>query len=79
MKITPKNVIMVLDTETADLSGDVYDVGYTITDKTGTLTQNDMVLKKVCTEFAIFEAEDTNNDFLNILQDSLFFFKSFNV
>ena len=39
MKITPKNVIMVLDTETADLSGDVYDVGYTITDKTGTIVK----------------------------------------
>ena len=30
-----KNVIMVLDTETCDLSGSVYDVGYTITNKKG--------------------------------------------
>jgi hypothetical protein len=37
--ITPKNVILVLDTETADLSGNVYDVGYTITDKTGTIAK----------------------------------------
>lgn len=39
MKMTPKNVILVLDTETADLSGNVYDVGYTITDKTGTIVK----------------------------------------
>jgi len=37
--ITPKNVIMVLDTETADLSGDVYDVGYTIADKNGNIVK----------------------------------------
>ena len=30
-----KKIIMVLDTETADLTGSVYDVGYTITDKRG--------------------------------------------
>ena len=37
--ITPKNVILVLDTETADLTGSVYDVGYTITDKSGTIVK----------------------------------------
>ena len=30
-----KKIIMVLDTETADLTGSVYDVGYTITNKRG--------------------------------------------
>lgn len=33
---------------------------YLITDKTGTLTQNEMILKKVCTEMAIFETDDPN-------------------
>ena len=32
-----KKVIMVLDTETADLTGAVYDVGYTIADKAGNI------------------------------------------
>lgn len=32
---TNKNIIMVLDTETADLSGNVYDVGIVITDRNG--------------------------------------------
>ena len=46
--------------------------GYLITDKTGTLTQNEMLLKKVCTEFAIFEADDDpNNEFNKILQDNI--------
>jgi len=30
-----------------------------------------MVLKKVCTEFAIFEAEDSNKDFENILKENV--------
>lgn len=40
-----KNVFMVLDTETCDLSGSVYDVGYTICDKHGTIykTYNSLV------------------------------------
>jgi len=32
-----KKIIMVLDTETADLTGSVYDIGYTITDKRGNI------------------------------------------
>ena len=32
-----KNTILVLDTETADLNGHVYDVGYTITDRKGNI------------------------------------------
>jgi hypothetical protein len=34
-----KKSILVLDTETADLSGSVYDIGYTITDKKGRIYQ----------------------------------------
>ena len=32
-----KNIILTLDTETADLSGNVYDVGYIIHDKDGNI------------------------------------------
>lgn len=40
-----KKIIMVLDTETADLTGSIYDIGYTITDKQGNiaLTRNWLV------------------------------------
>jgi hypothetical protein len=34
-----KKSILVLDTETADLTGSVYDIGYTITDKKGRIYQ----------------------------------------
>ena len=34
-----KNVIMVLDTETSDLQGNVYDVGFVITDRKGKIVQ----------------------------------------
>ena len=33
-----KEMILVLDTETCDLSGSVYDVGYTIADKKGNIS-----------------------------------------
>lgn len=45
-------------------------ISYLITDKTGTLTQNKMLLKKVCTEFAIFESDDPNKDFEEILKEN---------
>jgi magnesium-transporting ATPase (P-type) len=45
-------------------------LSYLITDKTGTLTQNEMLLKKVCTEFAIFESDDPNKDFEGFLEDN---------
>lgn len=35
-----KNIFMVLDTETCDLQGSVYDVGYTICDKHGTVLKS---------------------------------------
>jgi hypothetical protein len=36
----PSKSIMVLDTETCDLKGHVYDVGYTITNRRGLIRQN---------------------------------------
>jgi len=43
---------------------------YLITDKTGTLTQNEMILKKVCTEMAIFETDDPNKTLEYILKEN---------
>jgi len=56
----------------SNIPEDLGRLSYLITDKTGTLTQNEMLLKKVCTEFAIFEADDDpNNEFNKILQDNI--------
>jgi phospholipid-translocating ATPase len=43
---------------------------YLITDKTGTLTQNEMLLKKVSTEANIFEADDQDKAFEMMLQEN---------
>lgn len=43
---------------------------YLITDKTGTLTQNEMILKKVCTEVAIFETDDPNQTLEYMLKEN---------
>lgn len=51
----------------SNIPEDLGRLSYLITDKTGTLTQNEMLLKKVCTEFAVFESEDPNKDFENML------------
>ena len=54
----------------SNIPEDLGRLSYLITDKTGTLTQNEMLLKKVCTEFAIFEADDPNHDLENMLDEN---------
>ena len=54
----------------SNIPEDLGRLSYLITDKTGTLTQNEMLLKKVCTEFAIFEADDPNHDLENMLKEN---------
>lgn len=54
----------------SNIPEDLGRLSYLITDKTGTLTQNEMLLKKVCTEFAIFEADDLNHDLEVILNEN---------
>jgi len=51
----------------SNIPEDLGRLSYLITDKTGTLTQNEMIMKKICTEFAIFEADDVNRDIENML------------
>jgi len=41
-----------------------------ISDKTGTLTQNDMTCKKICTEYATFNVESDSRDIVNLLEVS---------
>lgn len=54
----------------SNIPEDLGRLSYLITDKTGTLTQNEMLLKKVCTEFAIFESDDPNRDFEDLLKEN---------
>lgn len=54
----------------SNIPEDLGRLSYLITDKTGTLTQNEMLLKKVCTEFAIFESDDPNQDFRRMLKEN---------
>lgn len=55
----------------SNIPEDLGRLSYLITDKTGTLTQNEMLLKKVCTEFAIFEADDRSQDLRRILEENV--------
>ena len=54
----------------SNIPEDLGRLSFLITDKTGTLTQNEMLLKKVCTEVAIFEADDMNKDLDSILREN---------
>jgi len=47
----PKNIILTLDTETADLSGNVYDLGYIIHDRAGNeLTRFHALVEEIFTQ-----------------------------
>ena len=49
-----RNIILTLDTETADLSGNVYDVGYIIHDRVGNeLTQFNALVEEIFTDAKI--------------------------
>ena len=53
-----KNVIMVLDTETCDLSGSVYDVGYTITNKKGDiLATRNFLVREIFTDCLLYTSD----------------------
>jgi len=70
-----KNVILVLDTETADLSGSVYDVGYVIADKNGNiLTEYNALVEEVFTNpdkmFGAFYAKKLFSHYAPMLDNS---------
>ena len=49
-----RNIILTLDTETADLSGNVYDVGYIIHDRAGNeLTRFNALVEEIFTDAKI--------------------------
>lgn len=52
----------------SNIPEDLGRLSYLISDKTGTLTQNEMLLKKVCTEAAIFPYDD--NDMRQLLNEN---------
>ena len=54
----------------SNIPEDLGRLSYLITDKTGTLTQNEMLLKKLCTEHAIFEADDSENELEAMLKEN---------
>ena len=45
-------------------------IQFLITDKTGTLTQNDMICKKIMTEYAQFSADETAEDLRELVYKS---------
>lgn len=45
-------------------------IQFLISDKTGTLTQNDMICKRICTEYATFSAEENREDLIHLLESS---------
>ena len=71
-----KNVIMVLDTETCDLSGSVYDVGYTITNKKGDiLATRNFLVREIFTDasrmMGAFYAKKMFSHYAPMLDDGL--------
>ena len=71
-----KNIIMVLDTETCDLSGSVYDVGYTITNKKGDiLATRNFLVREIFTDasrmMGAFYAKKMFSHYAPMLDDGL--------
>lgn len=54
----------------SNIPEDLGRLSYLITDKTGTLTQNEMLLKKIATEQAMFDTEDPDLNFEKILNEN---------
>jgi len=80
MKIS-KNVILVLDTETCDLTGSVYDVGYTICEKDGTIIKTyNALVREVFTDakrmMSAFYAKKMFTHYAPMLDDSLIHLES---
>lgn len=49
--VIPKNVIIVIDTETADLTGNIYDIGWIICDRKGKhLAQHNALVREIMTD-----------------------------
>ena len=71
-----KNIILVLDTETCDLSGSVYDVGYTITNKKGDiLATRNFLVREIFTDasrmMGAFYAKKMFSHYAPMLDDGL--------
>lgn len=49
-------------------------IQFLITDKTGTLTQNDMICKRIMTEFAQFSADESAEDLKDLVQRNCLLF-----
>lgn len=49
-------------TRNSNICEDLGRLSYLITDKTGTLTQNDMTLKQFCTEFSLFHTDNQTQE-----------------
>jgi len=76
-----KNVILVLDTETCDLTGSVYDVGYTICEKDGTILKTyNALVREVFTDasrmMGAFYAKKMFTHYAPMLDDSLIHLES---
>ncbi len=74
--MTTQEIILVLDTETCDLTGSVYDVGYTITNKKGDiLTTYNALVREIFTDakkmMGAFYAKKMFSHYAPMLDDQL--------
>lgn len=52
----------------SNIPEDLGRIQFLITDKTGTLTQNDMICKRICTENSSFSLDDNHSEMLGLLR-----------